>query len=78
MEQATLLQVLSQLVTDGVSALAERFMQRINRCETRRQAVAYRPLPVMLCGTLPGQPVEEADPRFHGLDSQRAALGTSR
>ena len=25
-------------------------------------------------GPLPGQPVQEADPRFHGLDSQRAAL----
>ena len=76
MEKAAMLQVVPYLVADGILALLYRFMERINRCGARRHghAFAYRSLPVILYGSLPRQPVQEADPCSDGLDSQRAAL----
>ena len=69
-----MLQVVPYLVADGALALLCRFMERINRYGARRQAVAYRSLPVILWRGLPRQPVQETDLCSDGLDSQRAAL----
>ena len=74
MEETTVLQVVAYLVADGIFVLAYRFIQRVNRCGARRQAVAYRLLPVMLCGALRRKPVQEATPRSDALQFECAAL----
>ena len=74
MEEASALQVLPQLVADGILVLPYPVTQCLNRCGARWQAVAYQLFPLKLRGALLRQPVEEAAPRSNALELQRATL----
>ena len=73
-EEASVLEVLSQLAADDILALVYRVMQLLNRCGARWQSVAYQLLPVKLRGTLLRQPVPVAALCSDALELQRAAL----